>query len=304
MSEAPQCLNCSRDLDIDAKYCPGCGQKVRPVKTPLWDLLGDAWSATIAVDGRFVSSFRYLLSRPGFLSSEYMAGRRVAYLRPVTIFLLAAGAFFLTVEWLQSIRSQEVVIAEGDNIQRIEFIPGFNVTLTGNELRQVFKASDEQISELVENKGFGNVSDFQEFVATKSIRLVRDGGVLALRHRVADVSSRTVALLIPIMAVLVKLLHLRRKVYFVDATIYCMHLHAFLFLIMLFLSLLPNATWRDMSLLLLMPLTWLYTAVSLRRAFGNGLIMAWVKAFVLLLVHSVFVGILTTILVLVLLLFS
>ncbi len=45
-------------------------------------------------DNRFFRSFKLLITRPGFLTNEYMNGRRKPYLQPVQLFLVANLLFF------------------------------------------------------------------------------------------------------------------------------------------------------------------------------------------------------------------
>jgi Protein of unknown function (DUF3667) len=47
-----------------------------------------------AVDGRLIRSFRYLVSRPGFLTVAYLEGQRKPYLGPLPLFLVANALFF------------------------------------------------------------------------------------------------------------------------------------------------------------------------------------------------------------------
>ena len=54
-------------------------------------VLADAAS----IDGKAVRSLRDLVIRPGFLTREYVAGRRVRHTEPAQLYLLAATLFFL-----------------------------------------------------------------------------------------------------------------------------------------------------------------------------------------------------------------
>jgi hypothetical protein len=45
-------------------------------------------------DGRMLRSMRLLLTHPGFLSHEYISGRRVAYTSPIRIYLVISLVFF------------------------------------------------------------------------------------------------------------------------------------------------------------------------------------------------------------------
>lgn len=46
-------------------------------------------------DGKFVPTAGYLLARPGFLSKEYVSGRRQRYLHPVRMYVFTSALFFL-----------------------------------------------------------------------------------------------------------------------------------------------------------------------------------------------------------------
>ena len=61
-------------------------------------------SAFTSVDGKLLRSLRWLLTRPGALSSAYVAGRRKPFLGPLALFLMANGLFF----GLQSALSTDV----------------------------------------------------------------------------------------------------------------------------------------------------------------------------------------------------
>lgn len=46
-------------------------------------------------DGKFFSSIKLLLFRPGFLSREYSIGRRASYLHPIRMYVFTSAFFFL-----------------------------------------------------------------------------------------------------------------------------------------------------------------------------------------------------------------
>ncbi|HEY7404657.1 MAG TPA: DUF3667 domain-containing protein [Candidatus Angelobacter sp.] len=47
------------------------------------------------VDAKFFATVRYLFTRPGFLTTEYIAGRRSRYMKPLSLFLAAVALLFL-----------------------------------------------------------------------------------------------------------------------------------------------------------------------------------------------------------------
>ena len=46
-------------------------------------------------DGKFFSTVKYLLKRPGFLSTEYVKGRRASYLNPIRMYVFTSAIFFI-----------------------------------------------------------------------------------------------------------------------------------------------------------------------------------------------------------------
>ena len=62
-------------------------------------------------DGSFFSTVKYLLRKPGFLSSEYMAGRRASYLNPIRMYVFTSAIFFII---LFSLRSPDKIVKVKD----------------------------------------------------------------------------------------------------------------------------------------------------------------------------------------------
>lgn len=91
----PDCRNCGAALA--GRYCSACGQKVPGDEDRrLLPLLASFLSELSSIDGRFWRSFTALMTRPGLLSAEHLAGRRQRYLAPITLFLLANAVYFLS----------------------------------------------------------------------------------------------------------------------------------------------------------------------------------------------------------------
>ncbi|HXS04399.1 MAG TPA: DUF3667 domain-containing protein [Rhodanobacter sp.] len=89
-----QCANCGALLQ--GEFCHVCGQSVHSVLKPVHGMLEDTLDLVLNVDGRVVHTLPPLLLRPGFLTLEYFAGRRVRYLAPFRLmFALCLLAFFV-----------------------------------------------------------------------------------------------------------------------------------------------------------------------------------------------------------------
>jgi hypothetical protein len=89
------CLNCKAELY--GRYCHVCGQENLEPKETLWHLVNHFFQDITHFDGKFFSTVKYLLTKPGFLSLEYVKGRRIAYLNPIRMYVFTSALFFLIV---------------------------------------------------------------------------------------------------------------------------------------------------------------------------------------------------------------
>lgn len=87
------CPGCGRERET--AYCADCRERPRlPGDLTLRGLAVLLFQSFSNVDGRLLRSFRSLLTRPGALSVAYVEGRRIPFVGPLQLFLLANVAFF------------------------------------------------------------------------------------------------------------------------------------------------------------------------------------------------------------------
>ena len=90
----PLCRNCGTPLA--GPYCSACGQKeLEPHEYALGHFLHHALHDVTHFDTKLGRSILPLLTRPGKITSDYLAGRRGRYIRPLQTFLLLNLVFFL-----------------------------------------------------------------------------------------------------------------------------------------------------------------------------------------------------------------
>ena len=87
-----RCANCGAVLH--GKFCAACGQADKPLDPPVRHFIGEFAQELFDVDSRVLRSFRRLLLSPGFLTREHVEGRRVPWLSPLKLYLLASVAAF------------------------------------------------------------------------------------------------------------------------------------------------------------------------------------------------------------------
>ena len=87
------CENCGAPLL--GEHCYACGQPTRGLVRHFSSVIGDFFDTVFDIDSRVLRTLGPLLARPGWLTLEYFAGRRVRYVTPTRLFLfLSLVAFF------------------------------------------------------------------------------------------------------------------------------------------------------------------------------------------------------------------
>lgn len=87
------CLNCNAELH--GRFCHLCGQENREPKESVWGLITHFFNDITHFDGKFFSTLKYLATKPGFLSAEYIKGRRADYLNPIRMYIFTSALFFI-----------------------------------------------------------------------------------------------------------------------------------------------------------------------------------------------------------------
>ena len=88
-----RCPSCGHSSD--GQFCSVCGEDKRRTKNySLVGHLGEAFKVVTNIESGFFRSFRTLITRPGLLTTEYFAGRRKIYLKPLQLFLFCNIIFF------------------------------------------------------------------------------------------------------------------------------------------------------------------------------------------------------------------
>jgi hypothetical protein len=111
------CLNCKAELQ--GRYCHVCGQENLEPKETAWHLISHFFKDITHFDGNFFSTVKYLFARPGFLSTEYMVGRRASYLNPVRLYIFTSAFFFLIFfNFFTSNRTNKEILEQNSTIHK------------------------------------------------------------------------------------------------------------------------------------------------------------------------------------------
>jgi len=92
-NKVDRCLNCKTKLV--GNFCHACGQKSEHTKDSFWHLVFHFFHDLTHIEVKWFITLKYLITRPGFLSREYLHGRRVAYQHPIRLYVITSAFFFI-----------------------------------------------------------------------------------------------------------------------------------------------------------------------------------------------------------------
>lgn len=94
LATAETCVSCGAKLKGD--YCRKCGEKkIVPERDfSLTKFLNQTLGHVVHFDSKLLRTGWLLFSKPGFLTAEWTAGRRVGYMKPLQPFIVASLLFY------------------------------------------------------------------------------------------------------------------------------------------------------------------------------------------------------------------
>jgi hypothetical protein len=94
VAATPQyCRNCGHP--VTDEFCAHCGQREGRGDLHFAEAVGDLFGDAFTWDSRLWRTLAFLLARPGYLSAEFNAGRRVRYLPAFRLYLVISFVLFL-----------------------------------------------------------------------------------------------------------------------------------------------------------------------------------------------------------------
>jgi hypothetical protein len=89
-----KCLNCGKEVEESFKFCPNCGQSTYQ-ESDLKSFTKHFMSDYFTFDSKIFKSIIPLFGKPGFLTIEYLQGRKIRYIAPLRLFIFSSIIFFL-----------------------------------------------------------------------------------------------------------------------------------------------------------------------------------------------------------------
>lgn len=238
------CANCGSALS--GRFCHRCGQEAVERRLPLGRLLAEALGDLFAFDSRIARTLWPLVARPGLLTAEWCRGRRVPFVPPLRLYVFVAALFFLV------------------------------MALTDASVLTVSTAGGEGAAPGgAEAAAAGRPAAGPRDVALERLAAAWERDPARLQDLAIDRMGRLSLLLAPLSALLVALLYRRRRRFLVEHVVFTLHLHAFAFLLLTLVLLLPEDRLREAASPFAAGVLAVYLFLALRRAYGGR---AWATA--------------------------
>jgi len=179
------CLNCGRTLGEIYNYCPNCGQGNHDDNVSFKTLVGDFFNTYLAIDSKFGKTIKPFFIKPGYLTNQYVIGKRVSYAHPIRLYLIISIFYFFTF----TIATKHLALGDENNgkapirtsndmslLDDVEDLPDstkFQIirTLNGNERsilkKEVKNRNKEELEEL--NSFFTSLDTATQFKLRASI---------------------------------------------------------------------------------------------------------------------------------------
>lgn len=267
------CRNCDANLGLpSANFCPACGQDTLNHPPTFWEFVHEFITHYVALEGKLWKTLLLLFFKPAELTREYRAGRKLRYISPLRLYITASFLFFLVVK-IAGLGNLAIDDADMDSKTGV---------VTSKYVDEKTRAEINQAVEEVKNEA-GKIP-----VDTKAdmkfdcgstdtaclwleTRLKKKYEGKSARDVLSALNAGAIAnvpyalfILLPLFALLTKLIYFNRGLYFGEHVVYALHVHAFTFFALLFIALMPKV----MSEVIIFAVM-LYYFVAMKRFFGG-----------------------------------
>jgi hypothetical protein len=256
-----QCLNCASLLQEGDKFCSSCGQENKPKRMPLWYFLEDFLSNLFSYESNLFKTFPNLIYRPGRLTNKFNEGKRKLYINPIRLYLISSLFYFFVFsliiprDFIDDLLGENMdfkiyqEINESDLKQQAKLQSILNKNDSKYLLNSPEKSKKTDYKTLKKSAQDPDVSDseFQKMLKSSNFSWLLSSPIKKPRLLIANsyeyISTLTKNLpvlmfvLLPIFALILKLLYIRRDYFFIEHLIHALHLHSLAYWIYGFITL-------------------------------------------------------------------
>jgi hypothetical protein len=258
------CENCGADLA--GPHCAQCGQAAIDYRRSFRHVIIDVLDSFLNWDSKFFATIGLLIVKPWQLTNEFLAGKRVRYLNPLRLYLLASIIFFFAVNYgARGLHVDPSKLAPKDraeieaDLKKEDLPPGAREKLE-KLLREPPTPPSPSPSPLVGPSApaapaisprgpgartYGAVGDrpFVVFDDAKSTTPFENWLEARAKEKMGEHGTKMGLFIstlfsnlpymmlccIPLFALVLKVLYIRRRIFYIDHLIYALHIHTFFY---------------------------------------------------------------------------
>ncbi len=308
--KSDSCLNCGATFSTDVNYCPDCGQENDNKRQPISYVLLDLVQNFLSLDSKVANSIIPILFKPGFLTLEFIKGRRQTYIHPARLFLTLVVAYFLLSSLLSSSLPNggkspvTVTIDTTGKSQNLNFSvpnPAYNDEYLKNieenvepDTNSVF-SSYGKIRDLLD----GGVTDVEILLdslgkeRTLSNKFTYMWIMKIVNYNQAEFSKYLldklpwmIFLFMPVFALLLKLFFYKQDKFYIDHLIFSFHVHSFIFMLLIIATLVAWSTSVTLEALVTIIFI-IYAVIALKKVYDQEWRTTIFKSILIFLSYSV-----------------
>lgn len=313
------CLNCG--AEVKSRFCPECGQENLEPRESFGMLVYHFFSDFTHFDSKVFLTLKDLIFKPGFLTKEYLAGRRKRYLHPIRMYLFVSFVYFFVIAFFSSNHNQAslTIHTQQESVNKLHAAidtvqADMDTTKAKHKIGAiVLKKTNKNlgnINTLIEDaRKYDRLKDFENaqtrlpekrrlegvyhFTASKIIEWKQKYGKMAASmalHKFLGLIPKVMFFMLPLFALYLKWFYQRDHLY-TDHIIFSLHFHTFSFLIMLLLTLVDGIFSLAFFQYITMPLLFLYLVLALRKRYADTVPRSFLKGICISITYGISVGI-------------
>lgn len=223
------CANCGAPFVPERRsFCPECGQDTRVEPPPLREWLQQFGGAYISTEGALWRTLKLLLTRPGELTAQYLAGRRKRYVLPLRLYLTISVLLLLLTRWvggldvMPGLDRSERVAAERGALPTLVLAAG-PVYVGIREGQFTCQTLPAWVCEVVRERAAPDTRTYLFKVRRANDRVQANSGAVLF-------------VLLPLFAACLLAVNRRRDLPYSAHLVFALHLHAFWFIVLAFMQ--------------------------------------------------------------------
>jgi len=283
------CLNCG--TDVPGRYCTNCGQENVAPHENFGHLVKEFAADLVHYDSKTLLTFKYLFTKPGFITKEYIAGKRVKFVNPIRLYIFSSFVFFflyfaLTAhnndESLDKNTKEQVETARRKNKEHFASLPDSiksgNLS-TGDWFRRLNAIdSKEQYDSLQETlpKEYRD-NHIQRKMARYyfSANRTAEGETQEEKNHAQEELfqhnyPKMMFVLLPLFALYLRWMYDKKKWFYADHAIFSVHIHVFFFLFFLACTALDTLFHTEIFSSWGILVIFVYLVIALRNTYGQS----------------------------------